>query len=65
VVVSVPHTPKTIVNHVAELRTRVRALDEEQQESFFSLAIARPDLCTKDHGTWKFSQSHLTTQEKA
>jgi hypothetical protein len=56
VVVSVPHTPKTIVNHVAELRTRVRALDEEQQESFFSLAIARPDLCTKDHGTWKFSQ---------
>jgi hypothetical protein len=50
VVVKVPHTAKTIVNHVAELRTCVRALDEDDQERFFSLSIARPDLCTKDHG---------------
>ena len=49
-VVTVPHTTKTIVNHVAELRTCVRALDEDDQEKFFSLSIARPDLCTKDHG---------------
>jgi len=48
VTIVTPHTPKTLARYVAELRQKVRALQEEKLEEFFQLAIARPDICTKD-----------------
>jgi len=52
VIVSTPHTTKTLAKFVAELRQKVRRLEEEQQDDFFSLGVARPELCTKDRGEW-------------
>ena len=48
VLVTTPHTPKTLAKYVAELRGQVHCLDEDQQDDFFSFSIARPELCTKD-----------------
>ena len=46
--VTVPHTPATLAKFVAQLRREVGALEEEEQEEFFSLHIARPELASKD-----------------
>lgn len=48
--VTTPHTAKTLAKFVAELRQKVRALDEKKQEEFFSLSVGRPELCTRDRG---------------
>ena len=60
-VVATPHTPKTLAKFVAELRQQVakiggssfldaneqvRKLEEEKQEDFFNLSVARPELCS-------------------
>ena len=47
---TVPHTPATLAKFVAQLRSEVRTLDEDRQEEFFSLHIARPELSSKDRG---------------
>merc|ERR1712004_235903 len=38
VTIVTPHTPKTLARYVAELRQKVRALQEENLEGFFQLA---------------------------
>eukprot|EP00090_Calanus_glacialis_P035188 TRINITY_DN60124_c0_g1_i1.p1 TRINITY_DN60124_c0_g1~~TRINITY_DN60124_c0_g1_i1.p1 ORF type:complete len:336 (-),score=82.17 TRINITY_DN60124_c0_g1_i1:45-1052(-) len=50
VILTTPHTPKTLAKYVAELRGKVKSLDEDRQEDFYSLGISRPELCTKDRG---------------
>ena len=59
VLLTTPHTPKTLAKHVAELRLKVKSLNEDRQEEFFSLSIARPELCTKDRGQHKLSSLNL------
>jgi len=50
VLVTTPHAPKTLAKHLSELRSKVKSLDEDKIEDFYSLGIARPELCTKDRG---------------
>lgn len=50
ILLTIPHTPKTLAKYVAELRSKVKSLDEDKVEGFYSLSIARPELCTKDRG---------------
>ena len=48
--VTVPHAPKTLAKLLGQLRQGVRGLQEEDQDAFFSLHNARPQLCTKNRG---------------
>ena len=50
VLLTVPHCPASLAKFLAQLRARVAALEEDRQDQFFSLHIARPDLVTKDRG---------------
>jgi len=50
VLVKTPNTPKTIINHVAELRNVVKSLSEDDRDLFNSLNIARPEICGKNQG---------------
>ena len=50
VMLTVPHSPKTLAKFVGQLRNEVKHLEEDDQEIFFSLHNARPDLCTKSRG---------------
>ena len=45
-----PHSPATLAKFLAQLRSQVAALEEDKQDQFFSLHIARPELVTKDRG---------------
>ena len=47
VLLTVPHTPKTLAKFIGQLRKEVKRLEEDEQEQFFSLHNARPELCTK------------------
>ena len=47
---TIPHSPATLAKFLAQLRSQVAALEEDRQDQFFSLHIARPDLVTKDRG---------------
>jgi len=50
ILVKTPNHPKTIINHVAELRTAVRMLSEEDTKVFCALDVSRPELIGKDQG---------------
>lgn len=60
VLVTTPHTPKTLAKFVSELRRKVRAMDEEDQDKFFSLGVAREELCTPDRGDTRMMGLFLT-----
>ena len=47
---TVPHAPKTLAKLLGQLRQGVRGLQEDDQDAFFSLHNARPQLCTKNRG---------------
>ena len=56
--VTVPHTAKTLAKFIAQLRKEVTKLEEDNQEKFFLLHNARPELCTKNRG--KRSNKEIT-----
>ena len=54
--VTVPHTAKTLAKFIAQLRKEVRKLEEDNQEKFFLLHNARPELCTKNRGKRSYTE---------
>ena len=58
--VTVPHTAATLAKFLGQLRSQVRALDEDRQDEFFSLHIARPELSSKDRGDLRMMAVYQT-----
>ena len=63
VLVKTENSPATIIDHLAEVRSVVSFLTAEQKETFFSLSMARPELCSKSSGTKLIKNNYLWTNE--